>query len=199
MHERVIDLYDRNAAAWDRQRGRELVERPWLERFVGLLPEGGGVLDVGCGTAEPIGRYLIEGGFSLTGIDASPAMIEVCRGRLPRAEWVVADMRELSLGRRFDGLIAWHSFFHLRPADQRPVLQRFAEHLSPGGALMFTSGPAHGESMGQWHGEPLYHGSLDPEEYRTLLERNGLTVVAHRPRDPDCGDATVWIARAQRP
>jgi len=62
-------------------------------------------------------------------------------------------------------------------------------------ALMFTSGPAVGEAIGQWQGEPLYHASLDPAEYRTLLDAHGFRVLHHHPEDPDCGGHTVWLAR----
>jgi hypothetical protein len=58
---------------------------------------------------------------------------------------------------------------------------------------MFTSGPDHGEEIGEWMGEPLYHGSLAPKEYRALLEANGFREISNRPRDPDCGSATVWL------
>jgi hypothetical protein len=30
------------------------------------------------------------------------------------AEWLVSDMRRLALERRFDGVLAWDSLFHLR-------------------------------------------------------------------------------------
>jgi 2-polyprenyl-3-methyl-5-hydroxy-6-metoxy-1,4-benzoquinol methylase len=195
MHERIISLYEENAAAWDRQRGRDLHERDWLERFAALLPEGGRVLDIGCGMGEPIARWLIGRGFSVTGVDSAPAMIALCEERFPKSSWQVADMRELALGERFDGLIAWHSLFHLRPEDQPPMFARFADHSAPGAALMFTSGPERGESIGEWRGEPLYHGSLDPAEYRRLLAGNGFAVVEYRQHDPDCGRSNVWLAR----
>lgn len=195
MHERIIGLYDENAAAWDRQRGRDLFERPWLDRFAALLPAGGTILDLGCGMAEPIARYFIECGFAVTGVDSSSSLIAICRQRFPEREWIVSDMRELSLGRRFDGILAWHSFFHLRPDDQRPMFPRFAAHAHTGTALMFTSGPSHGQAIGQWQGEPLYHGSLDADEYRALLHANGFSVVDHRVEDRGCGHATIWLAR----
>ncbi len=195
MHERIIDLYEENAGAWDRQRGRNLFERPWLDRFAALLPEGGAILDIGCGMGEPIARYLIDQGFALTGADASPALIAMAADRFPDQQWLVADMRRLDLGHRFDGLLAWHSFFHLSPQEQRGMFARFAAHLKPNGALMFTSGLAHGEAIGEWQGEPLYHGSLDPEEYRYLLGENGFAVLRHVERDPECGEATVWLAQ----
>jgi hypothetical protein len=62
---------------------------------------------------------------------------------------------------------------------------------------MFTSGPSHGESVGSYCGEPLYHASLAPEEYRALLGENGFDVIAHKAEDPDCGGHTVWLARSR--
>jgi len=75
--DQIIDLYNRNAEAWDRIRPRKLLERPWLERFRSFLAQGRSVLDIGCGTAEPIARFFIDAGYALTGIDAAPAMIEI--------------------------------------------------------------------------------------------------------------------------
>jgi 2-polyprenyl-3-methyl-5-hydroxy-6-metoxy-1,4-benzoquinol methylase len=191
---RIIGLYEENAAAWDRQRGRDLHEAAWLERFASLLPAGASVLDLGCGMGEPIARWLIGRGFRVTGVDAAPSLVAMAQERFPDQQWIVADMRALDLGRRFDGLIAWHSLFHLSPADQRPMFARLAAHARPGAALMFTSGPEHGEAIGSWQSEPLYHGSLDPAEYERLLADSGFAVAAHRVRDPDCGEATIWLA-----
>ena len=197
--ERIIGLYEEHADAWDRQRGRDLHEKRWLDRFAAALPSGGTILDLGCGMGEPIARYFIERGFDVTGLDSSASLITLCRQRFPEREWIVGDMRQLALGRRFDGIIAWHSFFHLTPEDQRTMFPRFAAHANPGGALMVTTGPERGKSIGEWQGEPLYHGSLDPAEYRTLLAANGFVILDHTLRDPQCGEATVWLARQISP
>jgi trans-aconitate methyltransferase len=193
--EKIVGLYDRHADAWDKDRSRRLMEKAWLDRFRALLPAGGTILDIGCGGAEPIARYLIEAGHALTGIDSSPRMIAICTHRFPQQSWRVADMRELSLVRRFDGLIAWDSFFHLTPQHQREMFARFGAHAAPGTALLFTSGPRHGEAIGTYQGEPLYHGSLDAAEYQKLLASNGFEVVSHVAEDPACGGHTVWLAR----
>ena len=194
-HDRIVGLYEDNAAAWDEMRQGPLIESPWLERFAGLLPRGGRVLDLGCGSGRPIAAEMIRRGFRLTGVDSSESLIALCRARFPGEEWIVGDMRALELGRRFDGLIAWHSSFHLTPDEQRSLLTRFAAHLEPGGTLMFTSGDAEGVRIGEWQGEPLYHASLAPGEYHALLEANAFEVVHSALRDPECGEATVWIAR----
>jgi SAM-dependent methyltransferase len=194
---RIVGLYNENAEEWDRLRGPgSLFEKPWLDRFVSLLGPGASILDLGCGSGRPIAAYLIRSGYAVTGVDSSPALIAICRERFPQNEWIVADMRTLNLGRRFDGMLAWNSFFHLAHDHQRAMFPVFAQHIQPRGALMFTSGgPTHGEVLSTFAGEPLYHASLDPSEYRLLLHQNGFQVVGHVAEDPSCGEHTIWLAR----
>jgi len=195
----IIDLYSRRALDWDRDRGKALIEKTWLDAFLAHVPAAGTVLDLGCGSGEPVARYLIEQGRAVTGVDTAPGLIDLCRGRFPDHDWRVADMRGLDLGRTFDGVIAWHSAFHLTPADQREMFAVYARHLGPGGVLMFTSGSEEGEAVGEWRGEPLYHGSLSTEGYRQGLEAAGFEVRADGVEDPGTGGATVWLAHARVP
>ena len=193
-NEDIIELYERHARDFDRDRSRSLQEQAWLDRFLGHVRPSGTVLDIGCGMAEPIARYVIEAGFRVVGIDSSPSMIALCRERFPDSEWLVADMRELVLDRRVDGVLAWDSFFHLHMDDQRAMFARFAGHALPGAPLMFTGGPLEGEAIGSYCGEALYHASLDPAEYEQLLTSSGFSVRAYRADDPESGGHTVWLA-----
>lgn len=193
--DRIVGLYQRHGRAWAALRGNRLGEGAWLERFAALIPAASEILDLGCGSGEPIARWLIERGHALTGVDTAPALIGLCRERFPGHDWRVGDMRTLALGRSFGGLIAWDSFFHLAHDDQRRMFGVFRAHAAPGAALMFTSGPAHGEAIGEFAGEPLYHASLDPDEYRALTDESGFDVVAHVAEDRDCAGRTVWLAR----
>ena len=171
------------------------MERTWLERFRHVAGEGAAILDLGCGGGEPLARYFIERGHAVTGVDASPTLIGLCRARFPAQTWIVDDMRRLDLGKRFGGILAWDSFFHLAHEDQRAMFAIFGAHAAPGAALMFTSGPTHGEAIGDYRGDALYHASLDVLEYERLLQANGFEVVAHLANDPACGGHTVWLAR----
>ena len=194
--DRIIDLYNRHATAWDKARGDRLREGAWLDRFLALLPPGGSVLDLGCGSGRPVARYCIEKGFRVTGIDAAPELIALCRARFPDEHWQVADMRSLDLGRPFDGLIAWHSLFHLTPQDQEAMFPVLQAHAAPGAALMFTSGWNRGVSMGRFQGEPLYHASLDPDEYHALLAAHGFKSLAHEVMGAgDAGAGAIWLAQ----
>ncbi|AKO96320.1 hypothetical protein MALG_01132 [Marinovum algicola DG 898] len=188
-------VYEAQAAAYDAQRSRSLFEARWLARFAACLPEGGRVLDLGCGAGEPIARWFMAEGFALTGVDFAGAMLDIARQRWPEGDWRQADMRSLDLGERFDGIIAWDSFFHLTEAEQRETLRRMAAHLTPGGSLLFTAGPEAGEASGTVGAATVYHASLSPAGYAVLLEELGLRLTGFLAEDPDCASHSVMMAR----
>ena len=192
---RIVGLYRDKADDWVRDRGVTLYSRAggadeaiWLDRFVAGLPAGASILDVGCGSGWPIGAALLARGLQVTGVDASPGLIAHAQATLPTGVWSVADMREPLPPGPFDGVLAWHSLFHLSPDDQTEVLPKLAACVAAGGRLIFTSGQGHGETIGLWRGEPLYHASLDPEAYRALLADAGLRV------EYDGAESGVWLA-----
>lgn len=177
---RIVGLYDEQAEGWIADRGRalggpgkSLDEVAALDRFVAALPVGARVLDVGCGSGWPMGASLLERGVRLTGLDASPRLIAHAGETLPAGEWIVGDMRTFDLGRVFDGIVVWHSLFHLTPTDQKTALKRILAHAAATSVLLLTEGGEAGISLGRWRGEPLYHASLGADGYRTILETAG--------------------------
>ena len=192
----IIEHYEKHATAWDSDRQNSAWnDRVWHDRFIDNLSAGARVLDLGCGSGRPVARHMHERGLHVTGVDSSPTMISLCHSRLPDHEWIVADMRRLSLGRRFDGILAWDSFFHLDHDDQRRMFAVFAEHASNRAVLMFNTGPEHGEAVGNYRGDPLYHASLAYAEYAALVSRIGFEVIDHATNDWQAGGRTVWLCR----
>ena len=137
--ENINALYERHASSFDQDRAKVLIEQSWLDRFLAAKGAGDQILDVGCGSGDPIARYLIGAGCALTGVDASPSLIALCTQRFPTHRWHVEDMRALDLGVRYAGILAWCSFFHLPPVDQRAMFPIFRAHAAPGAALIFAS------------------------------------------------------------
>jgi hypothetical protein len=115
---------------------------------------------------------------------------------MPDQKWIVGDMRSLALGRRFDGILAWDSFFHLNHKDQRAMFDIFAAHAAPAAILIFNAGFACAEVVGSYRGDPLYHASLDPSEYETLLTNSGFELIERSINDPAKGGRIFWLARA---
>ena len=177
-------VYEQHGLQYDAERSRLLFEKKWLRRFENLLPASAAILDAGCGGGEPIGRYFIEQGYAVTGIDFAAPMVELAKARFPDSTWYRMDMRVLDLQESFQGIISWHSFFHLTPTEQRATLARFAQHLQPKGLLLLTVG-----------GQPVYHSSLSPAAYQEVLHSLGMTVLDFVPEDPECDFASVLLSR----
>lgn len=193
----IQGVYDRQAATYDAQRSTALFEARWLARFTAGLPPGGDVLDLGCGTGRPIAGWFIAEQFRVIGMDFSEPMLQIARTRWPDGDWRQGDMRVLDLPERFDGIIAWNSFFHLTPDDQRACIARIAAHLRPGGSFLTTVGPRAGSVGGTVGDEDVYHASLSPAEYATCLEANGLRLTGFMSEDPETQDHSVLMARKE--
>ena len=102
----------------------------------------GDILELACGTGQ-LTVPLASAGLRITGLDLSEPMLKAARERAATAkvpvEYVLGDMRQFSLGRRF-GLIfiARNSLLHLHSAED--ILATFAmvrQHLAPGGIFAF--------------------------------------------------------------
>lgn len=190
----VYKVYNKIAKWFSENRYTGLLEKEYLDSVMDKIGAKGSVLDLGCGTGTPILRYLLSRGLDVTGVDASSEMLDIAKANFPSTAFILKDMRQLALNTQFDAIIAWHSFFHLPASDQPAMFGIFAKHLNPGGILLFTSGPQHGEAWGMNGGENLFHASLAPEEYRDILHKHGFKVLKHVVDDPNCGADTVWMA-----
>lgn len=192
---KVYEVYDELINWFDDVRNKSLMESEYLNLIVNTIPPKGTILDLGCGTGEPIARFFIEKGFKVTGVDGSQKMIELCKKRFPTDRWIASDMRTINLQEQFDAILAWHSFFHLDHDSQRNMFKIFASHIKSGGVLAFTSGEEEGEVWSDNGGQQLYHASLSTKEYNSLLKDFSFKVLIHKVRDPECGEATIWVAQ----
>ena len=121
-------------------------DRPDIDFFVqAALEAGSPVLEVGSGT----GRVLLptaRAGLTITGLDLSEHMLDVCRTELKketpevqdRVTLVLGDMRDFDLGQRFSlATLPFRPFQHLLTVDdQISCLTTIHRHLKPGGKLI---------------------------------------------------------------
>jgi SAM-dependent methyltransferase len=107
------------------------------------LPPQGRILEIGAAT----GRYtlaLAQRGYTLTAVDLSAGLLDVCRKTLTAAglanqvQFVVADARDLSAvtGREFDAVLLMGPLYHLiAEADRKLALRQVFDRLRPGGVI----------------------------------------------------------------
>ncbi len=198
---KICESYNKIGEWFDQSRSKNLIEKEYLDLIVKAIPTDSSILDLGCGTGDPIAKFFIEKGYNLTGVDGSRKMMDLFQRNFPstkfsNANFIFADMRKIKLRQKFDAIIAWDSFFHLTQDDQRKMFVFFESHIKPSGMLLFTSGgPEAGEIWSDNNGENLYHASLSKKEYQELFEKFGFEIVMYKEEDPDCQGHTVWVGR----
>ena len=194
----VTVIYDEISEWFDQARDKSLKERGLLEYVLQAVKPEPKVLDLGCGSGQPIADFLIERGADVTGVDGAENMIALCQQRYPEHSWLKFDMRQIDLDQQFDVVLCWDSFFHLTCDDQRAMFDVFQKHLRPSGCLMFSCGSVEGEAWSPMYGKDdvqMFHASLNTQEYINLLEQNGFEILRDAQNDADCGGRAYFIAR----
>lgn len=104
-----------------------------LARFVAALPEGGRVLDLGCGPGRAAGLMAREG-LVVDAIDASAAMVELARERPGVTAWQ-ASFDDLDAEALYDGIWANFCLLHAPREDIPRHLNDIRRALKAGGIL----------------------------------------------------------------
>jgi SAM-dependent methyltransferase len=123
----------------------------------------GSVLDAGCGTGR-VAIELARRGLDVVGIDLDPQMLAVAREKDPVIAWVQADLSEVQLGRRFEGIVmAGNVMIFVTPGTEGAVVANLAGHLEAGGLLVA--------------GFSLVTNGFTAEQYDTVADAAGLDLV----------------------
>ncbi|MFF8957365.1 class I SAM-dependent methyltransferase [Streptomyces sp. NPDC014894] len=122
-----------------RARGKDFeAEADEVARLIAArLPAASSLLDVACGTGAHLVRFA-ERYQHVAGLELSEPMLALARSRLPEVTFHQGDMRTFRLGRRFDAAVClFGSIGYVDgPEGLSATLERFAEHLTPGGVLV---------------------------------------------------------------
>jgi SAM-dependent methyltransferase len=130
---REIDAIYRDGAHYDRMWGRGYVEF-WLSQ---ARISGGSILELGCGTGK-LSIPLAEAGFSVVGLDNSPALLQFAASKNDDVQWTEGDMRSFNLGERFALImLPSNNLGHLHtPEDFESCISSVKRHLQPGGVFV---------------------------------------------------------------
>ena len=104
-------------------------------RFLGYLPEGGTILDAGCGSGRDA-KAFVGAGFQVEAFDASERLTEIARKLVgPSVPVHVLRFQEIGYEDQFDGIWACASLVHVPKADLAPVFAQLNRALKPLGHL----------------------------------------------------------------
>ena len=98
------------------------------------------VLDIGTGTANLVVMFSARG-CEVWGTDFSGAMLERARRKLPRSQFLLADMRDGwpdGLPQVFERIVSGYTFHHFDLDEKTRILKELAAHLAPKGRLVIA-------------------------------------------------------------
>lgn len=125
---------------------RSLTGQALVRDWAKSLPPEAAIIDLGAGSGEPITSVLIEAGFNVSALDASPRMVEAFRARFPDVEMACEPVEESNFfGRTYDAVIAIGLIFLLEAELQKPLIKKVAKALNPGGRFLFSAPTETGE------------------------------------------------------
>lgn len=183
--------YEAVAAEFMENRKRANIGVAIVREWARSLPSGATILDLGCGHGVPISVALMNDGFAVYGIDASPSLTDAFHRRFPQAHVACELVEESDLfGRTFDGIMVVGLLFLLRDDAQRALIRKVARALNPGGRFLFTAPARACTWTDVLTGRPSW--SLGAEEYKAVLADAGLVLIGeHR----DEGDNHYYDVR----
>jgi SAM-dependent methyltransferase len=162
--EKTTAYYDAHARQFDeRTRAREMDEL--YDSFLEHVPEGGLILDAGCGPGRDAVAFAARG-YHVTAIDASAAMVALASERLSAPAYHMS-FNQLAFDRDFDGIWACASLLHVTRADLPQVMRRLHAALKTGGVMFASFKYGRGEE----HREGRWFNDYDESSFDALLQQ----------------------------
>lgn len=107
--------------------------------FSDLIPQGGKILDAGCGDGRDC-KIFSDRGFKVTGIDLTPEFLLMASHKVPAANFYPMDMRQLSFeDNYFDGVWSCASIVHMDGSGVAQFLKEAKRVLKPNGVLYLAA------------------------------------------------------------
>lgn len=166
----TIRFYDQAAKHFDTLK-LDGPPEPAMARFIGHLPPGASVLDLGCGAGVATAQ-LCRAGFRVTALDASAELLNVARRLAPEARFIHAGFEALAEAGACEAVWANFALLHAPRAEMPGHLAAIAQILPPGGLLHLSMLVGDGEIRDSLDRAYSY---VLPDELRRMTTAAGFT------------------------
>lgn len=179
-------------------------EMEYLSLLLDPLVAGSTILDLGCGTGQPIATHLVSSGHQVVGVDGSAAMLALARKKLPAHRWIHALIEQVDFDETFAAVVCWDSLFHLPRHHHEPVIRKIHRWLVPGGRLMVSSGGLVDENGAGFtdtmFDHEFFYDSLPPDRMVAAIEAAGFDILVAEMCNPPSGerDKGKWATVASK-
>lgn len=174
----AVDTYNKIAQEYDKEFGNDYSDTPYVDKFLNYL-EGNKVLDIGCGVGN-LTKYIMDKGFNVEGIDLSKEMLSIAKQKYSDIKFYEMNMKEITLRKKYDGIMLAYSLFHLTKKEVIEVLPKYYDLLNSNGKILLILQYGQGERIVD---EPLKKGLkifinyYSQDEIIEILKNNNFKIL----------------------
>ena len=131
----TIDYYDRNADEYFARTADVTLDEIY-SRFLKYIPEGGRIMDLGCGSGRDV-KWFCDHGYEAYGLDASRELVSKASEEydIPIFTGLI---EEWTTSTPFDGVWCCASLMHLDDSALEQFFENLKYNLKPGGVLFMS-------------------------------------------------------------
>jgi len=140
INDNIVHLYNDLAWLWPLWGDPTTTYADWCKRIMQIIQQfsrrgAHTLLNMGCGGGKNI--FTLKQKFEVTGVDISPAMIDLAKQLNPECKFILGDMRTCSLGSDFDVVLVDDAISYMKSkTDLVAVFQNAYRHLLVGGLMI---------------------------------------------------------------
>ena len=131
----TLDYYNKNSEEYFNSTLNVDMTNTYKE-FLKLVPEGGKILDLGCGSGRDSMNFM-KLGYEVTAVDGSKELAKKASVLLGK-EVIVSTFEELELKEKFHGIWACASLLHIKREDLKTVLNNLYNNLEDNGVFYMS-------------------------------------------------------------
>ncbi len=166
----TLDYYDENSEEYsERTLGADVSEL--RDRFLSLVPGGGRILDLGCGSGRDT-AFFLGAGYEVVAVDGSAGMCRIAsrNAGIPVRRILFS---QLDYVEEFDGVWACSSLLHVPSSELPSTISLVRRSLKPGGVIhtSFRLGDFEGDRDGR------HYTDLNPDRLSYLFGCAGFEVI----------------------
>lgn len=169
--------YNQIAGAYQNERDL-LKSGKHLQKFLQLIKPQSYILDLGCGSGDPIDIELIKQEHLVVGLDISPVQIEHAKKNCPTGSFSVRDIQTL-LPKEFeaDCVVSFYTFFHIAREKHLELLKTVNTFLPIDGLFLLTMGDIDFEGFHELYGTKMWSSQYGPQKNAQLLTEAGFEIL----------------------
>lgn len=159
---------------------RKAVYDRYFDQLIHFFPTGGRLLDLGCGSGQPVTAYFYNKGFEVVGVDLSESMLAIARRTIPTGQFFVADMVDCTFAPdEFDLILSTFAIIHVPQEKQRLLFQKMHTWLKPGGTAYLVLGFRDEKEVFEdgWYGVRMFWSTFSQAQYQDLFREVGFNLL----------------------